>query len=85
MVLPFFGSSRDLRTPDRVPALWSGLSGVIPTDVLGLRHCAALLLREGVPALQLKVFRDAAAARRTGSGRARPASRSAVRTTLVLN
>ena len=82
--------SRDLRTPDRVPALWPAsprprprslrLSGVIPSDVLFLRHGAALLLREGVPALQLKVFGDAAAARRAGRGRAWPASRPASRT-----
>ena len=82
VVLPFSASPRDLRTPDRVPrpnaVLWSGLlSGVIPTDVLGLRDCAALLLREGVPALHLKVLGDAAAAARTrgGGGRAWPATR----------
>ena len=84
VVFPSFFSfsplCRDLRTPDRVPALWPAprlrLSGVIPSDVLGLRHGAALLLREGVPALHLKVLGDAAAAActRGGRGRAWPAS-----------
>ena len=76
--------SRDLRTPDRVPALWPAsprprprslrLSGVIPSDVLFLRHGAALLLREGVPALQLKVLGGAAADASGGPRCAWPAS-----------
>ena len=58
-----------LRTPEyRVfpsRALWSPfslpcLSGVIPSDVLGLRDGAALLLRERVPTLHLEIVRDAA-------------------------
>ena len=79
-----------LRTPDRVCAAlgsrppWRRLSGIVPTDVLGLRDGAALLLREGVPALHLKVLgADASAApaadagaTRAGGGRgcARPAA-----------
>ena len=79
-----------LRTPDRVCAAlgsrppWRCLSGIVPTDVLGLRDGAALLLREGVPALHLKVLgadasaapaADAGAARAGGGrGRARPAA-----------
>ena len=62
-----------LRTPDRVCAAlgsrppWRCLSGIVPTDVLGLRDGAALLLREGVPALHLKVLGADANAAPVGS------------------